>query len=102
MRQGEAGMAGNLTDPAQDGLTGLGFADPGGRTRGESLGERLLGSLLDRAHLMPPRLVGPLVAQEIAEMGGRDVSIYLQDFEHAMLRPLEGPGLVGEPEPIDG
>lgn len=81
---------------------GVGFADPGGRTRGESLGERLLGSLLDRAHLMPPRLVGPLVAQEVAEMGGRDVAVYLQDFEHAMLRPLQGPGLVGRPEPIDG
>jgi hypothetical protein len=89
-------------EPAEDALAGLGFADPGGRTRGESLGERLLGSLLDRAHLMPPRLVGPLVAQEVAEMGGRDVAIYLQDFEHAMLRPLDGPGLVGEPEPIDG
>jgi hypothetical protein len=89
-------------DPAAGALTGLGFADPGGRTRGESLGERLLGSLLDRAHLMPPRLVGPLVAQEVAEMGGRDVAIYLQDFEHLMLRPLEGPGLVGDPEPIDG
>ena len=88
--------------PDEDALAGLGFADPGGRTRGESLGERLLGSLLDRAHLMPPRLVGPLVAQEVAEMGGRDVAIYLQDFDHTVLRPLEGPGLVGEPEPIDG
>ena len=91
-----------MTQDTTDALTGRGFADPGGRTRGESLGERLLGSLLDRAHLMPPRLVGPLVAQEVAEMGGRDVAVYLQDFEHAMLRPLAGPGLVGEPEPIDG
>ncbi|WP_091939353.1 PP2C family protein-serine/threonine phosphatase [Trujillonella endophytica] len=81
-------------------LAGLGFTDPDGRSRGESLGERLLGSLLDRAHLMPPRLVGPLVAQEIAEMGGRDVTIYLQDFEHAVLRPLAGRGLVGEPADI--
>ncbi len=81
-------------------LTGLGFADPDGRSRGESLGERLLGSLLDRAHLMPPRLVGPLVAQEIAAMGGTDVAIYLQDFEHAVLQPLQGPGLGGVPEPV--
>lgn len=98
----ESGAEKDLADPAEDALAGLGFADPGGRTRGESLGERLLGSLLDRAHLMPPRLVGPLVAQEVAEMGGRDVAIYLQDFDHAVLRPLQGPGLVGEPEPIDG
>jgi hypothetical protein len=82
-------------------LTGIGFVDADGRSRLESLGERLLGSLLDRAHLMPPRLVGPLVAQEIAAMGGRDVAIYLQDFEHAVLRPLEGPGLGGTPSPID-
>ncbi|SDE60701.1 Stage II sporulation protein E (SpoIIE) [Blastococcus fimeti] len=81
--------------------TGVGFEDPDGRSRGESLGERLLGSLLDRAHLMPPRLVGPLVAQEIAAMGGRDVAIYLQDFEHSVLRPLQGAGLGGEPASID-
>ena len=86
---------------AEGARTGVGFADPDGRSRGESLGERLLGSLLDRAHLMPPRLVGPLVAQEIAAMGGRDVAIYLQDFEHAVLRPLQGAGLTGNPEPID-
>ena len=92
----------DLAGPGGDALAGRGFADPGGRTRGESLGERLLGSLLDRAHLMPPRLVGPLVAQEIAEMGGRDVAIYLQDFDHSELRPLEGEGLVGEVVPIDG
>jgi hypothetical protein len=80
---------------------GIGFVDPAGRSRVESLGERLLGSLLDRAHLMPARLVGPLVAQEIVAMGGRDVAIYLQDFAHAVLRPLQGAGLTGAPEPID-
>lgn len=90
-----------ITTTAGSPLTGIGFADPDGRSRRESLGERLLGSLLDRAHLMPPRLVGPLVAQEITAMGGRDVAIYLQDFEHAVLRPLEGPGLGGTPSPID-
>ncbi|WP_409333083.1 PP2C family protein-serine/threonine phosphatase [Trujillonella humicola] len=101
MTQQDAHAGRQLRRPADDELAGLGFADPDGRPRGESLGERLLGSLLDRAHLMPPRLVGPLVAQEVAEMGGRDVAIYLQDFEHAHLRPLQGPGLVGRPEPID-
>jgi hypothetical protein len=90
-----------ITTTAGSPLTGIGFSDPDGRSRRESLGERLLGSLLDRAHLMPPRLVGPLVAQEIAAMGGRDVAIYLQDFEHAVLRPLRGPGLGGTPSPID-
>lgn len=99
MTQDEAGRT-YAPGRAEGTLTGLGFADPDGRSRGESLGERLLGSLLDRAHLMPPRLVGPLVAQEIAAMGGTDVAIYLQDFEHAVLRPLRGAGLGGVPAPI--
>ncbi|SOD98643.1 PP2C family protein-serine/threonine phosphatase [Blastococcus haudaquaticus] len=101
MTQDDARSTTYAPDDSDGGLAGLGFADSDGRSREESLGERLLGSLLDRAHLMPPRLVGPLVAQEIAEMGGRDVSIYLQDFDHAVLQPLQGPGLVGETEPID-
>lgn len=81
---------------------GRGFVDAAGRSRVESLGERVLGSLIDRAHLMPPRLVGPLVAQEIASVGGKDVSIWLQDYDQRTLQPLTGPGLVGEPAPIDG
>ena len=40
--------------------------------RSEGFGERLLGSLVDRAHLMPPHLIAPLVEQEIAIIGGRD------------------------------
>ncbi|WP_138757843.1 PP2C family protein-serine/threonine phosphatase [Modestobacter altitudinis] len=81
---------------------GRGFADAQGRSRVESLGERLLGSLLDRAHLMPARLVGPLLAQEIAAVGASDVSIWLQDYDQRTLQPLSGSGLVGEPSPIDG
>ncbi|OMQ16374.1 phosphatase [Modestobacter sp. VKM Ac-2676] len=81
---------------------GSGFSDAGGRSRVESLGERVLGSLLDRAHLMPARLVGPLVAQEIASVGGTDVSIWLQDYDQRTLQPLEGAGLVGGTTPIDG
>jgi hypothetical protein len=81
---------------------GEGFADEQGRSRVESLGERVLGSLLDRAHLMPPRLVGPLVAQEITSIGGSDVSIWLQDYDQRTLQPLAGDGLVGESTPIAG
>jgi hypothetical protein len=81
---------------------GRGFADAQGRSRTESLGERVLGSLLDRAHLMPARLVGPLVAQEITAVGGWDVAIWLQDYDQRTLQPLTGRGLVGESTPIDG
>jgi Stage II sporulation protein E (SpoIIE) len=101
MKRDDAALTDRRTSSEGE-LAGLGFSDADGRSRAESLGERLLGSLLDRAHLMPPRLVGPLVAQEIAAMGGRDVAIYLQDFDHAVLQPLQGPGLVGRTEPIDG
>ncbi|RBY90925.1 serine/threonine-protein phosphatase [Blastococcus sp. TF02A-26] len=62
----------------------------------------MLGSLLDRAHLIPPRLVGPLVAQEVHAAGGSDVAIFLQDYDQRHLQPLEGKGLTGERTPIDG
>jgi len=70
--------------------------------RSEGFGERLLGTLLDRAHAMPPQLIAPLVAEEAARIGGRDVSILLQDYGQRMLRPLPGRRLlVTEPERID-
>jgi serine phosphatase RsbU (regulator of sigma subunit) len=69
----------------------------------EGFGERLLGTLLDRAHQMPPQLIAPLVAEEAARIGGRDVSILLQDYGQRTLRPLPGRRLMaGEPEPVDG
>ncbi|MFE2554860.1 PP2C family protein-serine/threonine phosphatase [Streptomyces sp. NPDC059352] len=74
-----------------------------GVDRSEGFGERLLGLLLDRAHEMPPQLIAPLVAEEVARVGGRDVSILLQDYEQMMLVPLPGRGLlVGDPQPVEG
>lgn len=71
--------------------------------RSEGFGERLLGLLLDRAHLMPPQLLAPLVAEELVRIGGRDVSILLQDYSQEMLVPLSGRRLaVGNPVLIDG
>ncbi|WP_371478149.1 PP2C family protein-serine/threonine phosphatase [Kitasatospora sp. NBC_00315] len=70
--------------------------------RSEGFGERLLGRLLDRAHEMPPQLIAPLVADEVHAIGGRDVSILLQDYGQLMLVPLPGRGLTGGgPVPID-
>ncbi|WP_327368354.1 PP2C family protein-serine/threonine phosphatase [Streptomyces sp. NBC_01217] len=69
--------------------------------RSEGFGERLLGLLLDRARLLPPQLIAPLVAEEVARIGGRDVSILLQDYAQELLVPLPGRKLhVSEPEPI--
>ncbi|MGY1715920.1 PP2C family protein-serine/threonine phosphatase [Geodermatophilus sp. SYSU D01106] len=79
------------------------FGDPEGRFPAvESVGERLLGSLLDRAHLIPARLVGPLVAQELGHAGIDEVAILLQDVDQVDLHPLTGPGLSGAQVPIDG
>jgi serine phosphatase RsbU (regulator of sigma subunit) len=73
------------------------------KDRSEGFGERLLGTLVDRAHQMPPQLIAPLVAEEAARIGGRDVCILLQDYGQRMLRPLPGRRLVaGEPELVDG
>jgi serine phosphatase RsbU (regulator of sigma subunit) len=72
-----------------------------GVDRSEGFGERLLGVLLDRAHEMPPQLIAPLVSEEVAKIGGREVSILLQDYAQEFLVPLPGRGLlVGEPEGI--
>ncbi|MFC8258498.1 PP2C family protein-serine/threonine phosphatase [Streptomyces sp. NPDC057291] len=69
--------------------------------RSEGFGERLLGLLLDRARLLPPQLIAPLVAEEVARIGGRDVSILLQDYAQELLVPLPGKKLhVSQPEPI--
>ncbi|WP_067464712.1 PP2C family protein-serine/threonine phosphatase [Actinomadura macra] len=71
--------------------------------RHEGFGERLLGQLLDRAHEMPPQLIAPLVAEEVRAIGGRDVSILLQDYAQVSLVPLPGRGLTGgEPLPLEG
>ncbi|WEO93426.1 GAF domain-containing SpoIIE family protein phosphatase [Streptomyces sp. FXJ1.172] len=70
--------------------------------RSEGFGERLLGLLLDRARLMPPQLIAPLIAEEVARFGGRDVSILLQDYAQELLVPLPGRQLhVSQPEPVD-
>ncbi|MFE9968822.1 PP2C family protein-serine/threonine phosphatase [Streptomyces sp. NPDC005525] len=58
--------------------------------RSEGFGERLLGVLLDRARLLPPQLIAPLVAEEVGRIGGRDVSILLQDYAQELLVPLPG------------
>src|SRR5665647_688132 len=70
--------------------------------RSEGFGERLLGSLLDRAHRMPPHLIATLIEQEIAVIGGRDVEVLLQDYDQMTLVPLAGARLlVGAPQSID-
>lgn len=69
--------------------------------RSEGFGERLLGALLDRTHLISPESIAPLIAEEVTRIGGRDVAILLQDYSQQMLVPLRGARLAaGEPEVI--
>jgi serine phosphatase RsbU (regulator of sigma subunit) len=76
---------------------------PATEDRSEGFGERLLGTLIDRAHEMPPQLIAPLVAEVIGVIGGRDVTVLLQDYDQLTLVPLPGRGLLTEePVPIDG
>ncbi|MGW3174135.1 PP2C family protein-serine/threonine phosphatase [Streptomyces sp. NPDC001153] len=69
--------------------------------RSQGFGERLLGLLLDRARLLPPQMIAPLIAEGVARIGGRDVSILLQDYAQELLVPLPGRKLhVTQPEPM--
>lgn len=71
--------------------------------RSESFGEALLGMVLDRAHELPPHLIGPLVADVVERLGGRRPQLLLQDYGQLNLVPLPGEGLTeGEPQMIDG
>jgi serine phosphatase RsbU (regulator of sigma subunit) len=70
--------------------------------RSEGFGERLLGTMIERAHEMPPHLIAPLVAELVAAIGGRDVAVLLPDYDQLTLVSLPGQGLVVEqPEPIE-
>jgi len=74
---------------------------PAATDRSEGFGERLLGTMIERAHEMPPQLIAPLVAEVIAAIGGSDVTVLLQDYDQKYLVPLPGTGLyIGPPEPI--
>lgn len=76
---------------------------PGRRVdRSESFGEALLGMVLDRAHALPPHLIGPLVADVVERLGGRRPQVLLQDYGQLLLVPLPGEGLTGgDPQMID-
>src|SRR5260221_5486110 len=52
---------------------------------------------------MVAQWIARLVGEEAAGIGGRGVSILLQDYGQKMLQPLPGRRLMaGEPQPLDG
>ncbi|WP_318199987.1 PP2C family protein-serine/threonine phosphatase [Streptomyces sp. SCL15-4] len=68
--------------------------------RSESFGEALLGEVLDRAHELPPHLIGPLVTTVMTRLGGRRPQVLLQDYGQLLLAPLTGEGLAGGPPQV--
>ncbi|MET9917443.1 PP2C family protein-serine/threonine phosphatase [Streptomyces sp. NPDC006435] len=71
--------------------------------RSESFGEAILGTILDRAHELPPHRVGLVVAETVGRLSGRNPQILLQDYQQQRLVPLLSEGLTGgEPLSIDG
>lgn len=56
--------------------------------RSEGFGERLLGILLDHAAEMAPSLLAPLTVNAVGRLGGRGVSILLQDYGQRELVPV--------------
>ena len=51
---------------------------------------------------MPPHLIAPLIAEEIETIGGREVTVLLQDYDQMTQVPLPGEGLVvGTAQSID-
>ncbi|OIJ91832.1 hypothetical protein BIV23_39200 [Streptomyces monashensis] len=68
----------------------------------EAFRERLLGALLDGARLVRPQMVALLIAER-AGIGGRVVSMLLQDCPLELLVPLQDEKpYAGRPEPAAG
>ena len=63
---------------------------------------RLLGAILDDAHVTPPSGLGELFCRHAAEVGMTDLSVYLQDYDQLALLPLASPARLHEAEPVEG
>ncbi len=60
------------------------------RRDGVSVGEQVLGALLEAIHLTAPHEVPGLVAEHAAVLGAQDAVIYLVDLQQQMLVPFVG------------
>ena len=63
---------------------------------------RLLGAVVDRAHVTAPDLLAAMFAEEAAVAGLTDLVVYLQDYDQLSLLPLPDPGKAPDPVPVDG
>ena len=60
-----------------------------------------LEDLLEASHTMPADNVAGVLYDRAAEIGLRDLDVYLVDYEQVYLVPLPRPGGAAEPVPID-
>ncbi len=57
-----------------------------------SLGEAVLGRLLDQSHRLHPDGLVPMLVRELAPLGMTDVVVYVVDFEQHLLVAVPGAG----------
>ncbi len=70
--------------------------------QGTSLGEEVLGSLLELSHRLQPDDLPQAVADHAARLGAVDAIVYLVDYEQRVLVPLRlREGHAGDPLDID-
>ena len=63
---------------------------------------RLLGGIIDAAHTTAPGELSALFARSAAEVGFKELSVYLQDYDQLALLPLSSPPRPHEAEPVEG
>lgn len=69
----------------------------------DSVGERLLGGLLDAAHTVAPDDLASLISEHASSAGATDVAVYLQDYDQRCLVPIISAGMPArDPEQVEG
>jgi hypothetical protein len=76
---------------------------PADETEALAVEGRLLGALIDKAHLTAPADLAGMIAAEAAAAGLTDLALYVQDYDQLTLMPLAVGGVNDrDPEPVDG
>ena len=63
---------------------------------------RLLGAIVDKAHVTPPHALARLFSDEAAAVGLVDLVVYLQDYDQLALLPLPDGGKEPDGEQVEG
>ena len=63
---------------------------------------RMLGAIIDQAHVTPPDKLMAMFAEHAGAAGLADLTIYLQDYDHLALLPLPHGPKEPDPQPVEG